>query len=150
MHAATSGGRVWNNWKLTFPWKTIYENLQNNGKTWATYQVGKDNQFNEVLEFSNINGQQNNFRRFETDFKSDIGAGAFPNYSFIVPRYKNGADGPANSQHAPDDVRFGDNLIADVYEALRKNDPVWSKAVLIVTYDEHGGFYDHVKPPFGV
>jgi phospholipase C len=150
MHAATSGGRVWNNWKLTFSWKTIYENLQNNGKTWATYQVGKDNQFNEVLEFSNINGQQNNFRRFETDFEADMSTGAFPNYSFIVPRYKHGADGPANSQHAPDDVRYGDNLIADVYEALRKNDPVWSKAVLIVTYDEHGGFYDHVKPPFGV
>jgi phospholipase C len=150
MHAATSGGRVWNNWKLTFPWPTIYENLQKNGKTWATYQVGKDNQFNEVLEFSNINGQQNNFRRFETDFEADMRAGAFPNYSFIVPRYKHSTDGPANSQHAPDDARFGDNLIADVYEALRRNDPVWSKSVFILLYDEHGGFYDHVKPPFGV
>jgi phospholipase C len=150
MHAATSGGRVWNNWKLTFDWRTIYQNLHENGQTWATYQVGKDNQFNEVLEFSNINKQQNNFRRFETDFEADMKAGKFPNYSFIVPRYKSSADGPANSQHAPDDVRYGDNLIADVYEALRRNDSTWSKTVLIVTYDEHGGFYDHVKPPFGV
>jgi len=53
----------------------------------------------------------------------------------------------ANSQHAPEDVRYGDNLIADVYETLRSNTAVWNKSVLIITYDEHGGFYDHVAPP---
>jgi phospholipase C len=150
MQAATSGGRVWNNWKLTFDWRTIYENLQDNGQTWASYQVGKDNQFNELLEFTKINKQQDNFRSFDTDFEADMKAGKFPNYSFIVPQYKRSASGAANSQHAPDDVRYGDNLIADVYEALRRNEDVWSKAVLIVTHDEHGGFFDHVKPPMGV
>ncbi len=49
--------------------------------------------------------------------------------------------------HAPHDVRWGDELIADVYEALRANDAVWKKCALFVTYDEHGGFFDHVEPP---
>src|SRR5262249_58939677 len=53
---------------------------------------------------------------------------------------------PPNSQHAPYDVRNGENLIADTYEALRAG-PQWEQTLLIVTYDEHGGYYDHVSPP---
>nr|MDJ0828157.1 alkaline phosphatase family protein [Rhodobacter sp.] len=52
----------------------------------------------------------------------------------------------ANSQHAPYDVRYGEHLIADVYDALRKSD-IWEQTLLVVTYDEHGGFFDHVYPP---
>ncbi len=150
MHAATSMGLTHNVWSKHFTCKTIYENLQDAGKTWSVYEVGKTKSFDEVREFSNINKQAENFRQFETDFEGDMKAGKFPNYSFIVPRYVSDAHGPANSQHAPDDVRHGDNLIADVYEALRRNEDVWNHAVLIVTYDEHGGFYDHVVPPMGV
>jgi phospholipase C len=53
----------------------------------------------------------------------------------------------ANSEHAPEDVRFGDNLIADVYDALAANNDLFNQSALIVTFDEHGGFYDHVAPP---
>ena len=55
-----------------------------------------------------------------------------------------------NSQHAPCDVRPGEALIADVYNSLRANESVWKKTLLVVLYDEHGGFYDHVPPPTGV
>jgi phospholipase C len=41
----------------------------------------------------------------------------------------------------------GEKLILDVYKALRANDPLWQRSLLVVTYDEHGGFYDHVSPP---
>lgn len=150
MHAATSLGLVYNVWSRKFDCRTIYQNLQENEKTWATYQVGKSVKFNEVREFSNINRQHQNFRTFESDFDADMQGGKFPNYSFIVPRYVSDAEGPANSQHAPDDVRHGDNLIADVYAALRRNVEVWNRSVLIVLYDEHGGFYDHVAPPAAV
>jgi hypothetical protein len=51
-----------------------------------------------------------------------------------------------NSQHPLGDVRRGDELIKDVYETIR-NSPVWEHSLLIITWDEHGGFYDHVKPP---
>ena len=43
-------------------------------------------------------------------------------------------------------MRAGEKLIKDVYEAIR-NSPLWEKSMLLITYDEHGGFYDHVKPP---
>jgi phospholipase C len=49
--------------------------------------------------------------------------------------------------HAPHDVRPGDRLVADVYEALRQNEQLWAKTMFILTFDEHGGFYDHVIPP---
>ncbi|MCW3052594.1 MAG: non-specific phospholipase [Chthonomonadales bacterium] len=49
--------------------------------------------------------------------------------------------------HGPYDVRPADQLVADVYNQLRSNDVVWNKSVLIITMDEHGGFYDHVVPP---
>ena len=80
-------------------------------------------------------------------------AGVLANYVFVEPRFMNSKNnkhttgGLANSQHAPEDARYGDNLIADVYEALRSNPALWAKSALIVTYDEHGGFFDHVVPP---
>ncbi len=51
-----------------------------------------------------------------------------------------------NSQHPLDDVTRGEKLIKRVYETIR-NSPHWNDSVLLVTYDEHGGFYDHVPPP---
>ena len=55
--------------------------------------------------------------------------------------------GEENDQHPPADVRNGEQLIADVYNAIRANDALWKSTLLIVTCDEHGGFYDHVTPP---
>ena len=54
--------------------------------------------------------------------------------------------GHPNDQHAPHDVRLGEHLIADVYEALRANEDVWQHSLLIVLHDEHGGLYDHEAP----
>lgn len=68
----------------------------------------------------------------------------FPQYAFIEPRYFGSTE---NDQHPPADVRQGEQLIADVYNAIRKNKALWESTLLIVTYDEHGGFYDHVAPP---
>src|SRR5690349_2543532 len=56
------------------------------------------------------------------------------------PTYKGGS-----SQHPEDDPSGGEGLIKAVYEAIR-NSPVWNTSLLIIVYDEHGGFYDHVKP----
>ena len=64
-----------------------------------------------------------------------------PNYGDITSSYRGGS-----SQHPMDDVYGGEGLIKAVYEAIR-NSPVWDTALLIITYDEHGGFYDSVAPP---
>ena len=60
--------------------------------------------------------------------------------AFKGPTYKGGS-----SQHPEDDPSGGEGLIKAVYEAIR-NSPVWNTSLLVIVYDEHGGFYDHVKP----
>jgi len=69
-------------------------------------------------------------------------------YTFIEPNYGDTFQG-GSSQHPMDSVARGEALIKSVYEAIR-NSPVWGNSLLIVTYDEHGGFYDHVAPPRAV
>lgn len=69
------------------------------------------------------------------------------NYVFIEPSYCLLDDfRGSTSQHPLGDVRLGEALIKSTYEALR-NSPVWNSSILIITWDEHGGFYDHAAPP---
>jgi len=88
-----------------------------------------------------------------SQFYKDAAAGTLPNYAFIEPRIsanKNASDLPsyglANHQHPVASVREGERLMKNMYEALR-NGPKWNSTLFIITYDEHGGFYDHVPPP---
>ncbi|HVC08655.1 MAG TPA: alkaline phosphatase family protein [Elusimicrobiota bacterium] len=71
----------------------------------------------------------------------------FPAFSFIEPRYN---DAGQNDDHPPHDVMKAQKLIADVYNAIRSNEDLWRSTLLVVVYDEHGGFYDHVVPPKAV
>jgi phospholipase C len=141
IHMGTSAGYVHNVWNNLFDKPTIYNNLEQAGKTWATY----DFDANEVKNLTRAAHDPSRFKRFD-QFAPDVQGGNLANYSFIVPRMFNG-DQPANDQHAPRDARYAEHLIADVYEALVANEDVWNKTALVVTYDEHGGFYDHVIPP---
>ncbi len=144
MHAATSLGYAHNQWKHTFHARTIYDLLTEAGKTWAVYYSDD----NEVAQFSPTNQHRSAFRIYEDTFVADAQNGKLPNYSFIVPRFADGGDGlPCTSMHAPNDVRPGDALVAEIYAALRSNRVAWEKTLLIVTFDEHGGFFDHVAPP---
>ncbi len=56
------------------------------------------------------------------------------------------AYGLPNDQHPPHSVKEGERIIKNVYESLR-NGPQWNETLYIITYDEHGGFFDHVSPP---
>jgi len=84
-----------------------------------------------------------NFGLFK-DFQQDAAAGNLPGFAFLEPSW--GATG--NSQHPNYDVALGEQLIHDTYTALR-NGPDWDKTLFILTYDEHGGLFDHVPPPTG-
>jgi phospholipase C len=68
----------------------------------------------------------------------------FPAFSFIEPQYFGVGQ---NDDHPPHNVMKAEKLIADVYNAVRSNPDLWSRTLMIVVYDEHGGFYDHVDPP---
>jgi len=81
-------------------------------------------------------------------FLDDVAAGTLPRVSWIDPRFKDlrvlGPD--SNDDHPPSDVLAGQDLILTVYHAL-SNAASWPETLLIITYDEHGGMYDHVPPP---
>jgi phospholipase C len=142
MHAATSVGWARNDWSLPLNSVTIYEQMQTSGRTWAVYFSDQ----NEVAQYTRINTQRANFKLFESGFAADAAAGKLANYNFIVPRFAGSkTDGPVTSMHAPQDVRPGDQLISDVYAALRSG-PQWQHSLLIVTFDEHGGYFDHTDP----
>jgi phospholipase C len=74
-------------------------------------------------------------------------AGDFPRFSLIEPKYF-GTD--QNDDHPPHNIMKGEKLIADTYNALRSNPALWESTLLVVVFDEHGGFYDHVPPPAAV
>jgi phospholipase C len=81
-------------------------------------------------------------------FLDDVAQGELPAVSWIDPRFKDlrvlGPD--SNDDHPPSDVIAGQDLVLTIYHALRTSS-AWERTLLIVTYDEHGGFYDHVAPP---
>lgn len=84
-----------------------------------------------------------------TKFGADL-QGNYPYvFTWIEPNYGDAYDNTfdgGSSQHPTDGLRAGESLIHDVYNKIR-NSPLWPNSLLIITYDEHGGFYDHVAPP---
>jgi phospholipase C len=141
VHAATSQGHMDDASKSsTAP--TIYTSLSKLGVSWMVY--GYDADPLTRVTFSDITSAPDaNFGQF-ADFQTAAAKGTLASYTFLEPSW--GSSG--NSQHPNYDVALGEQLIHDVYVALR-NSPVWDQTLLIITYDEHGGCYDHVPPPSG-
>jgi phospholipase C len=81
------------------------------------------------------------------DFFSAARAGTLPNVAWIDPNFVDvgGAVG-SNDDHPPSDVRAGQDLVLRIFNALVRS-PAWERTLLVITYDEHGGFFDHVEPP---
>src|SRR5437868_14298099 len=125
---------------------TIYDCLDDEGISWTIYS---GDTFPQALAISGmtIRAVEGRFKDFE-DFSEDVNnPGYSTSYTFLEPDYHVLADFVCgNSQHPKDDVTRGEVLIKKVYETIR-NSPHWENSVLIITYDEHGGFYDHVPPP---
>jgi phospholipase C len=79
-------------------------------------------------------------------FVNDAQNGTLPAVSFVDPAFTGfSAPGTTNDDHPPADIRAGDAFLADIFQAVTTGS--WSNTVLIVTYDEWGGFFDHVVPP---
>src|SRR5579859_6290841 len=79
-------------------------------------------------------------------FLDTVAAGELPNVSFVDPDFALRNDGTGGDDHPKGDIRRGEKFIADVYHAL--NDANYlDSTVLVITFDEWGGFYDHVRPP---
>jgi phospholipase C len=143
VHAATSQGYTDNaGWHPEFTCKTLYDRINASNKyTWRTYVHDQD----DIIELYHLQGDTDNHRPFST-YQSDVAGDRLATYNFIVPAFM-GKHFEVNSMHAPADVRPAEKLVADVYTALKQNEDVWKKTLLIVVFDEHGGYYDHVPPP---
>ena len=146
VHAATSQGYTYNaDWKPKFNCKTLYDRINaNKSLSWRSYYHDQD----DILElYPYLEKDETNHVQFEGNFVSDVAGDKLATYSFITPAFLNSPQHPTNSMHAPADVRPAEKLVADVYSALRSQPDVWKKTLLIVVFDEHGGYYDHVPPP---
>jgi phospholipase C len=140
-NAATSQGHLDNHVKV-FTCPSIFGLLSQSGLDWAIYGYNRDPLTR--LDFTDTQrADESHFGHFR-DFQQRCADGTLPEYTFLEPSWS--ADG--NSQHPNYDVSLGDQLMRDVYCAVR-NGPRWNDTLLVITYDEHGGNFDHVPPPWG-
>jgi phospholipase C len=88
------------------------------------------------------------FRRYEGFHDQWNGPAPMPQVIFIEPKYTDDKIGPAapNDDHPPTGVLPGEDFLRRIYRTLISNPDRWRKTAMIVTYDEHGGFFDHVPP----
>ncbi|HEY2230094.1 MAG TPA: alkaline phosphatase family protein [Xanthobacteraceae bacterium] len=145
VHTGTAAGYVNNTPLHLYEMPTIFNRLTEKQRSWRIYS----HDIPQSAALSRIWSElPDHLYPFEQDFMADAMAGRLPNYSFIEPRYFSDplSRRMPNDQHPPYSVLFGERLIARVYDALR-NGPGWEQTLFIITYDEHGGIFDHVPPP---
>ncbi|MQR01480.1 phosphocholine-specific phospholipase C [Glaciimonas soli] len=148
--AGTNGGPIDTNSFTygTLTWQTYPEALQNAGVSWRVYQAADnydDNALAWFKQFTNlpttsplyINGRQT---RALSDFQNDVTNNTLPAVSWIVAP-------AAQSEHPAYSPNVGVDYVNQYLSALASNPAVWAKTVFILTYDENGGFYDHVTTP---
>ncbi len=148
VHSGTSNGWIYMPAGLFSHWHnynqpTLYRRLKEKNVTWRIYHDGipqslmltELRQPSYATNFSDIKYFWEDTKQSETKF---------PQYVFIEPNYFGGYE---NDQHPPANMMEGEVLMAKIYNALRANDALWQKTLLVILYDEHGGFYDQVVPP---
>lgn len=146
-HSATSHGATSNVRKDLihgFPQKTIFDSLDENGLSFGIYYQN----IPATLFFKSLRKLKHvlKFHKYELSFKLHAKLGKLPNYVVVEQRYFDLELFPANDDHPSHDVAIGQRFVKEVYETLRAS-PQWKEMAILITYDEHGGFYDHVPTP---
>ena len=150
-----AGGPVVTNPSATFAplyrWTTMPERLDAHGISWKVYQTpitGPTGELsNNVLAYfrqyqdSSTDRYRNAFLpSFPGEFELDALAGTLPQVSWVLAP-------PGSDEHPPAPSLLGEAMTGLVLESLTANPEVWARTALFVTYDENGGFFDHVAPP---
>src|SRR5579863_100165 len=135
--------------RLTYT--TMPEQLQARGISWKVYSSPDETILGGILSdnilsyFKNYQDpssvlHQNAFvPQFPTDFLSDVLSGNLPQVSWLVGSV-------LTSDHPPSPSIFGENVLSLIITALTANPALWAKTLFLVTFDENGGFFDHVAP----
>ncbi|WFP48918.1 alkaline phosphatase family protein [Methylomonas sp. EFPC3] len=124
--------------------KTLFDHLSDHGVSWHYYE----NRYCFLRLFERYTLDDHFIVDFNDPLKGFVAsaqAGTLPAVSFIDPNFVDEPDDGDNDDGPPADIRAGQNLIGTIVNALM-NGPNWHKTLLLITYDEHGGFYDHVDP----
>jgi phospholipase C len=120
---------------------TIFQRLTTYGIDWANYvtsfPLGATPELYPVNDTPLESGSH--LRPFD-QFFTDAAAGTLPSFSFLDE------DFDTQSQENPQNIVVGEAMLAQVVQAVG-NGPGWARSLLVITYDEHGGYYDHVPPP---
>jgi phospholipase C len=148
--AGTSGGITSNGyWGYdTFrsaQWPIILDLLDEAEISWKIYYIGSDGvdvgDTDNVAVFWDKYSHDPRTTGTIEEYYEDCAAGKLPNVTWIIPSFSMQFD-----EHPPADVAVGMNFQRETIEAL-EGSPHWGKAAFLLTYDEHGGFFDHVPPP---
>ncbi|MEO8698492.1 MAG: alkaline phosphatase family protein [Kofleriaceae bacterium] len=128
--------------------KTIFQQLEEANASWRIYHDDTPHTWNYV-DLWGPPGKRAWFKSIDK-LHADIKNNNLPSYSFIEPDY--GISGKGNSQHpgqahTRDEFVAGERLIHEIYTSLRGNQDVFDRTIFVITYDEHGGFFDRAAPP---
>ncbi len=129
-----------------FTWRTYPEQLQDAGISWKVYSTPDGDEGDGVLHYFKAYEENSELKKnaftpsFPAEFKADCEAGTLPQVSWILASL-------VDSEHPPAPVTNGEAVLAECLDALTANQAVWEKSALFFTYDENGGFFDHVAPP---
>ncbi len=141
LYAASSFGNTGNDFPKDYG-DTIFDHLTTRGVSWKVYQSTTPG-FAVFLE-TFLKYRATNVVPID-QYYADAAAGTLPQVAFVDPGI--GREGyQQNDEHPPAIMEVGQNWIGKIVDALTKS-PQWKRSAMFITYDEHGGFYDHVVPP---
>ena len=123
--------------------KTIFEELDAAGVSWKIYAWQPPVAFAMVFKYVRDHAAGHVFPI--SQYFTDAANGDLPQVSYIDPIFL-GPTNVENDEHPPSNIQVGQLSVSKVTDALMKS-PDWPSSALFLTYDEHGGFYDHVAPP---
>jgi phospholipase C len=130
-----------------YPHGSIYDAMNSAGISWRLYHDANGPLTGSIPHVSSLHNISifdiHSLSKFSSELQNNYPyryTFIEPNYGEVTSTYEGGS-----SQHPRDGVFGGEQLIKTVYEAIR-NSPVWASSMLIITYDEHGGFYDSFAP----
>jgi len=126
---------------------TIFDLLDAHAVTWANYF--QDLPSGGSFRLFTLSAHDPHFLPYAV-FLAQVsgvpGLPALPEVSFVDPNFGFFARAAENDEHPPADIQRGQAFLSQLVNAVR-NGPYWKDTIIFITYDEHGGFYDHVKPP---
>lgn len=118
---------------------TIFDLFDKNGVSWADY-------FQDAPQSASFRPTDPHNLPLSVFLAQASGVGTLPQVSFVDPNFGLSGHRLENDEHPPTDIQRGQAYVSQVVNAVR-NGPYWKDSIIFITYDEHGGYYDHAKPP---